>query len=58
MLVWRAEKESGAWIRALSGLHLTYLALDAWHRLDSDVPPLLAAMPSAGETWAVEWRKT
>ena len=34
----RGASRADAWIRALSGFHLTYLALDAWRRLDDGQP--------------------
>ena len=38
-LVGRPAKQTAAWVRVSSGLHLTYLGLDAWHRLvGGDVP--------------------
>ena len=37
-LVTRLRWETSPWVRALSGLHLTYLALDAYHRVRGVVP--------------------
>ena len=54
MLVWRAEKESGAWIRALSGFHLTYLALDA-RGIGSTATCRLSSPPCRSPT---RWRRS
>ncbi len=40
---WQTER-SRAWLRALSGFHLTYLALDAWRRLDDGAAQRLSSM--------------
>ena len=61
-LAGQAEQESGAWIRALSGFHLAYLALDAWRRLDVGAHPLLVATPESETVAAFEsvlrrWRR-
>ena len=50
----QAEQESRAWIRALSGFHLAYLALDAWRRLDIGEGSLLVAMPESEAMAAFE----
>ena len=43
-LVARPRGETAAWVRFSSGLHLTYLGLDAWHRL------IGAGGPAAAQT--------
>lgn len=37
-LVAQARGDKAAWVRLSSGLHLSYLGLDAWHRLAGDAP--------------------
>ena len=41
-LVVRARDETAAWVRLSSGLHLTYLGLDAWRRLTGAGGPVTA----------------
>ncbi len=58
---WQAER-SRAWIRALSGFHLTYLALDAWRRLDDGAAQRLSSMSESEALAAFEsvlrrWRR-
>ncbi len=58
---WQAER-SRAWIRALSGFHLTYLALDAWRRPDDGAAQRLSSMSESEGLAAFEsvlrrWRR-
>ena len=62
MLVWQGYGESRLGIRALSRLHLTYLALDVWRRLDVESVQFFNSMGHAKALAAFEfilrrWRR-
>ena len=58
---WQADR-SRAWIRALSRIHLTYLALDVWRRLDDGAAQRLSSTSESEALAAFEsvlrrWRR-
>lgn len=53
-VVWQGYRESQPVVRALSRLHLTYLVLDVWSRLDIKGSRLFGAIPYANALPAFE----